>query len=243
MTYFWDTVETIPDGLGWTHYGPLHLTWLAVFVIVTAANCLLYRKLNKSGRLVWRRVVAALLLADEAFKLVPMIITGRFLIDYLPFHLCSINLFLIGFHAFKPGKMVDNFLYTVCIPGALAALLFPTWVRLPAWNYMLLHSFTVHILLSMYPLVLTVGGDIKPELKSLPKTIGLLACLAGVALVMNLVFDTNFMFLCYAEKGNPLYLFEQAWGSHLLGFPVLITAVVFVMFLPIEIGRRMQKKV
>ena len=35
--------------------------------------------------------------------------------------------------------------------------------------------------------------------------------------------------MIYAEKGNPLYWFEQNWGSHLYGFPVLIAAVIAVM--------------
>ena len=41
----------------------------------------------------------------------------------LPLHLCSINIIFIAIHAWKPGKMLDNFLYGICIPGAVAALL------------------------------------------------------------------------------------------------------------------------
>ena len=45
---------------------------------------------------------------------------------------------------------------------------------------------------------------------------------------VNLLLDTNYMFLMYADPGNPLYLFEQMWGNHLYGFPILITAVLIV---------------
>ena len=107
---------------------------------------------------------------------------------------------------------------------------------------MLIHSFTVHILLALYPIVLTVGGDIRPDVKELPKTLVLLVALAVVALVFNLIFDTNFMFLMYASKGNPLYWFDQNWGSHLLGYPVLITAVIVVMHAPWVIYRKCKKK-
>ena len=41
--------------------------------------------------------------------------------------------------------------------------------------------------------------------------------------------DTNFFFLMEADPGNPLYFFETAWGSHLLGFPVIIVGVLLVM--------------
>jgi len=171
-----------------------------------------------------------------------LIIGGNYTVSYLPLHLCSINIFVIAVHAYKPSKMLDNFLYTVCIPGALAALLFPTWVSLPITAGMHLHSFTVHILLLLYPAVLAINGDIKPEMRSLPKSLGLLGVLAIPIYIVNLLLDTNFMFLMSADPGNPLYLFEQMWGNHLLGFPVIIAGVLLVMYGPLELIRKIKKK-
>ena len=241
MGHFWETVEVIPEGIGFPHYGTLHLCWLAAFVVLTVLNCLFYRKLGEKGRKRWRIIIAALLVLDELYKQIPLFINGYFTLEYLPLHLCSINIFVISFHAIKPTKTVGNFLYTVCIPGALAALLFPTWTSLPAANFMLIHSFTVHILLAMYPIVLTVAGEIKPELKELPKALLLLLGLAAIALICNLLMNANFMFLMYAEPGNPLYLFKELWGSHLLGFPVIITGVLLVMHTPWVLARKLNK--
>lgn len=242
MNYFWETSDTIPSGLGYSHFSGLHLIWLGAFAVVMLASCFAYRGLGEKGRKWWRRSVALLLICDEIFKVIPMVIQGYYSPDYLPLHLCSVNIFFIAIHAWKPSKLLGNFLYTVCIPGAIAALLFPTWTKLPAANYMLIHSFTVHIMLALYPTVLTVGGDIRPDVKEIPKTLVLLVGLAAVALVFNLIFDTNFMFLMSASEGNPLYWFAQNWGSHLLGYPVLITAVILVMHTPWIIWDRCQKK-
>ena len=60
---------------------------------------------------------------------------------------------------------------------------------------------------------------------------------------VNLLLDTNYMFLMYADPGNPLYLFEQMWGNHLYGFPVLITAVLVVMYTPIVLLQKKTVKV
>lgn len=242
MEYFWYTEEIIPDGLGFSHFDGFHLTWLAAGVIAIMLSSLLYRKLDAKNRGIFRKTVALLLIADELFKLIPMFFMGTFMVKYLPFHLCSVNLFVIAWHAWRPNKTLDNFLYTVCIPGALAAMLFCTWVELPALNYMVIHSFTVHILLILYPVVLTCAGEIRPELKKVPKCIGLLLGLACVALVLNLQWGTNFMFLMRSDKGNPLEWFEKAWGDHRLGFPVLIAAVVALMHAPVQIIRRLKKK-
>lgn len=242
MQYFLDTTETIPSGVGWAHFDTTHFIWLAVCAVTIALNCLLYRRLDEKGKGRWKKIVAALIVGDELFKMVMLTIGGRYEWDYLPLHLCSINIFVIAFHAWRPNRTVGGFLYTVCIPGAIAAMLFPTWVKLPVLNFMHLHSFTVHILLVMYPMVLALCGETKPQAREIPKYLAILAGLALVALVANLVLDTNFMFLMYAEKGNPLYIFQQLWGSHLLGFPVLITAVMIVMFVPMGIYRKLRKK-
>jgi hypothetical integral membrane protein (TIGR02206 family) len=241
VEHFWKTVEVIPEGIGFAHYGALHLCWLAAFAVLAVLNCILYRKLGQKGRKIWRIVVASLLVLDEIYKQIPLFVNGLFTLGYLPLHLCSINIFVIAFHALKPTKSVGNYLYTVCIPGAMAALLFPTWNALPGANYMLIHSFTVHILLALYPIVLTVSGEIKPELKELPKALLLLTGLAAFALICNLLMDANFMFLMYADPGNPLYLFKELWGSHLLGFPVIITGVLLVMHTPWFIAKKIKK--
>lgn len=242
MEYFWYTSDTIPEGLGFSHFGTLHLITLAIAAVILLASCLCYRNLGQKGRGVWRKTVALLLVVDELFMSIPMMVMGIFHVKYLPFQLCSINIFLILWHAWKPNKTLGNFLYTVCIPGALAALITPTWTKLPWLNYMFFHSTSAHILLIMYPLTLTVCGEIKPRLKQVPKSLLLLLALAGLALVLNLCLDTNFMFLMSVTKSNPLYFFQELWGSHLLGFPVIIAGVVLVMYAPIEIYYKVRRK-
>lgn len=242
MPYFLDTVDSVVDGVGFSHFGALHIGWLIFFAVVTVLNCVFYRKLNEKNRRVWKITVAALLIADEIFKDVMLFIGGSFSAGYLPFHLCSINIFVIAFHAWKPGKLLNSFLYTVAIPGAIAALLFPTWTALPLGNFMHLHSFTVHILLAMYPIVLATSGEVNPQVKDIPKCLLLLAGMAVPIYGLNLILDTNFMFLMWADKGNPLYIFEQLWGNHLLGFPVLIAGVLLVMYGPIVLIQKFRKK-
>lgn len=242
MKYFFETTDSIAEGLGFALFDTLHLMWLGIAIACLLLNVFIYRRLGDSGRNHWRKVVAWLLIADELFKMAILIYSGRYTFSYLPFHLCSINIFLITIHAYKPSRVLDNFLYTVCIPGALAALLFPSWTSLPFTSGMHLHSFTVHILLMLYPVVLTLNGDIRPDVKRLPKSLGLLVAMAIPIYGLNLLLDTNFMFLMSADPGNPLYIFETLWGNHLLGFPVIITGILLVMYGPLMLIRKLRKK-
>lgn len=241
MSYFFDTTETIPSGVGFGSYSMVHWIWLGILVATCILMSLLYRRMTEHARQRTRKILALLLIADELVKQIPLILTGRWLPDYLPLHLCSINIFLITWHAWKGGAAIGGFLYTVCIPGALAAMLFPSWSSLPAWNLMCLHSFTVHILLILYPVMLTAGKDIRPNWRHTPKYIGILLCMALLVYIVNILLDTNFFFLIEAEAGNPLYWFEQAWGSHLLGFPVIIAGVLLVMQTPFALLERKKR--
>lgn len=242
FTHFFETTDSIAEGLGFSYFDNLHIGWLIVLVLTVVLNCLFYRKMNGKARDRWRKVIAWLLVADELFKIGILTYAGRYTAGYLPFHLCSINIFMILFHVYRPTAVVDNFLYTVCIPGAMAALLFPSWSALPLTSGMHLHSFTVHILLFMYPVVLTINGDIKPDIKQLLKSLGLLVLMAIPIYGINLLLDTNFMFLMSADPGNPLYFFETIWGSHLLGFPVIIAGVLLVLYGPLLLYKKLRKK-
>lgn len=182
MTYFWETVDTIAPGLGWPHFGPFHLAVLAVFLLLGAVLCRSYCGMDTDKRRRWRRTVALLLIADELFKDFGLLYGGNFSLDYLPLHLCSINIFLIALHAWRRPKLLDTFLYFVCLPAACAAMAVPIWF-------------------------------------------------------FDRAFDTNFMFLMRAGEGNPLKLFER-FGSHLLGYPVLLAVVFAVMYLLLRVLRR-----
>lgn len=242
MQYFFDTVETIPEGVGFSHFSPLHIFWLLFFVLFCFGSCFLYRRLNDKNKRALELVFVGLLALDELIKLGGLLAFGNFLPKYLPLHLCSINLILIIINAIRKSETIENFLYAICIPTAIIALLFPTWTPLPLANFMHLHSSSVHILLATYPIMLTLGGTIKPKTRMIPKTLLLLLMLGAIALVFNLIFSTNFMFLMYAEPGNPLYIFKTLFGSHLVGLPILAVLVLTIMYLPVFLLERRQNK-
>lgn len=242
MNYFFEVVETIEDGVGFSHFDITHISWLVAFVAFTTVCTLIYKKLSDKKRKIFRYVLAGLIVADELYKIIFLVALGLYTYKYLPFHLCSINIIMISWHAIKPFKALNNYLYAIGIPAAMLGLLFPSWTELPAWNFMSIHSFTVHILLAAYPIIVTLGGDIKPEIKEIPKAILVLAGLAIPVLGINLLLGTNFMFLMGAEPGNPLYFFDEKFGSHLIGFPVLLPLILLIMYTPIGIINAEKKR-
>ena len=93
MECFWDTVDTIGEGFGFSLFGARHLVTLALYIAFAALSCKLYKAADEKKRAQLRGLFAVLLLADEAFKQIGLQIGGNFNWDYLPLHLCSINNF------------------------------------------------------------------------------------------------------------------------------------------------------
>lgn len=243
MEYFWETGFTVPAGAGFSHFCAGHLAWLFLLVLLCLILGWRYRKWPESRRLLCRRVLAALLLADELFKDISTLVTGRFRPDYLPLHLCSINIFLILADAVRPSGTLREALYAVCLPGAFFALVFPGWNYLPLCNALCIHSFTAHILLFLYPFLLLCGG-FRPRFRRFVKTLPFFLPVVAGVYGFNQAFGTNFMFLSYAGEGNPLSLFEAWLGNpgYLVGIPVIAALSWALLYgVPALIGSRKEK--
>ncbi len=230
--HFWDTVETIEPGLGFGMYSITHIVQLILAISFFIIMSIIYKKADKDTRRKIELVFVVLLWLDEAIKHISLLTHGTWLVDYLPLHLCSINIFMITIFYFTRNKLIGNFIYCLCIPAAIVALLFPNWAQLPLVNCMSLHSYTVHVLLACYPIMLTYGKEIIKNYKNLPKLVLMLAILSIPIELVNLAWGTNFMFLTEAPKGTPLEWAEILTGSHLVGFAVLIPIILACMYIP-----------
>ncbi len=240
---FFVTNDNLPEGVGFQTFGLTHILWLLAGLIFCTATCILYRKLPERRRKIMLTVLGSYIFAQEMIKNLVLILLGEFSWGYLPFHLCGINILLIAFDVIKQTKVVRSFLYFYAIPGAALALLFPNWTETPVWNFFHLHSFTIHILLVLYPMLLVTTGQVYTDLKAALKGTALLVAMAIPVYFLNLLWDTNFMFLMRPDTGNPLELFEKLLGSHLWGFPILLPIVIMVMYLPARLLRKNSAKV
>lgn len=239
---FFKTKETIPPELGFNTFGPTHILWLLAGLIFCVGACAFYKKLDKKQQKAILQTLGTVIVLMELVKDIVLIITGQFTWEHLPFHLCGINILLIGYDVFQQKETIRSFLYYFCIPGAMLALLFPNWTMLPFWNFFHLHSFIVHILLVLYPLLLVSTGQVQTEFKAALKGVGLLLAMAVPVYVLNLLLGTNFMFLMQPDSGNPLELFEALLGSHLWGFPILLPLVLLLMRAPVLLLEQLNKQ-
>jgi len=235
--------EIAPDYVNFTHFSPIHLFLTAVFIAIIAAAMVFYKKLGEKERQKFLYAMSVLLVADELFKHICSAATGQWEWEFLPLHLCSFNIFVCVYNSLKRDDLSSEVLYATCIPGAALALLMPTWTDLPFWNFMSIHSNSVHVLLLMYPLLLLAGG-FRPDIKRIPKVFLVLLCECVPIFFLNKVLDTNFFFLNGTANNPVLEIFEKIFGGefYFLGMPVLLIFVWAAMYLPwYFLGRKKAK--
>lgn len=234
FSYLFYCADNIPEGVGFSLFSLGHLIWLSCIVVVIICVCRKYRKADEMKRQKMRRAVTIILIADEFLKIAVLSAIGYYGVKYLPLHLCSINIIVCLWYTLHPNKMAAEVLYALSIPGALVALLSPTWVELPFINLMSFHSFSVHGLLILYPMMLLTSGEHRPSIRRFWMPLAFMLVLSPILYVFNTIFDTNFMFLNGTADNIVLETIESIVTPrfYILGLVALVMVVWLLMYLP-----------
>ena len=188
------------------------------------------------------RAVFVLMLADEFMKQTVLLYTGQWNVTYLPLHLCSINIFVCWYDAIHQSRWSKEILYALCIPGAVVAMLSPSWQRLPVWNLLHLHSYSIHVLLILYPVLLLAGG-FRPQVHHIRWVLAFLCAIATPIFFLNRLLKTNFFFLNDPQGNAITAFFAHCFGErfYLLGFLPVLAAVLLLLYLPWYRAERHQR--
>ena len=233
MSNFWKTRFTIDSGAGMGSYTIGHFAWLALLFILIFVVGRIYRNGSQLTRNKTRWIVASLILLDELAKDIITPLTGQWDWSFLPLHLCSISVFIVLFHAATGSKLLEEYLYAITLPTASMAMVFPDWTgKLPFFNFMCFHSFSIHLLLVLYPVLLLYGG-FRPSFKRLSVIIPLVIVTAVIMHFVNNALGTNFFFVNGGGDGaNPLSILEGYIGWwYLLAMPLIALICWLPMYL------------
>ena len=220
---------TIDPGMGMGSFSVGHMLWLGLLLVLILVLGKRYKAASAETRKRMRLIVAVLIILDEAVKDAAMSLTGQWDWSFLPLHLCSVSVFAVFIHALTGNRYLEEYIYAVTLPTALMAMVFPDWVgKLPFLSLMCIHSFSIHMLLVIYPVLLLYGG-FRPSWHRLLRIIPFIVLFGSVIYFVNLLLGTDFFFLNGAGTGNPLSILEKYIGGwYRLAFPL----IAFVCWLP-----------
>ncbi|MCL2377106.1 MAG: TIGR02206 family membrane protein [Defluviitaleaceae bacterium] len=242
FAYFSDRPEA---ELGFGLYSVTHFVVLAIIAVFAWVVCIVYRRMDDINRLKMVRVIAvSVLVLEFAQQISYPIFHDGVRVEYLPFQLCGIMIFLGIVYAIKPNDTLGEIFYGLGLPGYVAALLFPNWDMYPIINFYAIKSFSTHALQIAFVLMLLAAGQIRPKARNAWKPMVFIALLAVPTYIFNIIFGTNFLFINAGSPGSPLEFLVDTFGNPLFLIPyaMLAAAVISLMYVPWFIIERRKRK-
>ena len=244
LAYYYDD---LPEDAGFRLFGAGHLAFLLAITIGTGIVCVAYRRVEPRSQSAIRRVLAAICLALELGKDLLLIATlPSYPIEQLPLHMCGMGVFILVADAFAPGrrKTLREIMYSLSLPGAVAALLFPDWTPYPILNVYSLQGFLGHGVLICYVLTLLVSHQLIPDWRGLWRVALFGFVVSYPVYVLNRRLGTNFLFINGGSPGSPLAWLESRMGNpgYLIGYAALILLVWLAMYAPFIINAYRAKR-
>ncbi|GIP16528.1 hypothetical protein J40TS1_21700 [Paenibacillus montaniterrae] len=215
---------------GFMAFDALHWRWLIGLMLGIIVLTVVYARATQAWRLRIKRLLAYSILIGEVVKLFVVWQLGKSLLYYLPIHLCGFAIVLLMLHVYRPTALINEILFSLTLPGALIALIFPGWTAEPVMGFIHIHSFIYHGIITVYPLLLLASGELRPNWRQLWKVAIFLALIIPFVYSFNAYSGTNYMFLNAPIANSPLMLIYETFGAngYIAGL-VMVAVVVWLL--------------
>lgn len=220
-------------------FGEAHLVALAV----TIAACLVVSKAHHApGLNRWLpKGIAFGLLSLVILKPILYIgVYGESWTTSLPLALCRINELLCIYLLLRHSYRAFEFAYFLSI-GSISALLMPDLpVGFPDIRFVLF--FLSHALALLAVLYGIVGFGFRPTLQSLRRALLFLGTYTLFIAGMNLLLDSNYLFLRQKPEGASILDFFGPWPVYLIVLILLAIVLCFLCYLPFAGSRALSRR-
>lgn len=232
MNDFFTHYEDIQEGLGYGLFTKGHFFLLGLSLLIIIFIIKKYLHSNNDNRLKTRRFIGIFLIMIDIIKMIIMIIQPVDATNYLPLEICSFAAYSIVLDSiYKDNKFFSEMLLLLFLPAAIVALLVPTTIKLPIFNFFTIHQFIYHLLIIAYVLMRYLNKEINITYKGLLKSILKTIILASIIYCIDLLFNKNYMFLINSAGNPALDIFYNLANGGRLYTIYLILFVIFVLHL------------
>ena len=232
----------------------LHFVWLGLMAAAIVAGLLVCKKFKPSTKTLFT-IACAFCIASEVVKLFCVLIQGERVNEHgtfiketdLPFHLCSMQIFLALLGRFTEKESVKNFCATFMVPtailGGIAAMMIPT-ISTQFTNPRSYQYFIYHAALVWFGIALIVLGKVKLDLKALGQTlVGLFGAVMIGLYINGWTQCTNFLYLSAPPMdGLPVLNTDNGWFVYFLSYMGVAICIIALFFLPFIIYGKVKEK-
>lgn len=149
----------------------------------------------------------------------------------LPLNLCDLSLWLTVFTLLTLNRWLFDATWFAGIGGASMAVLTPElWA--PFWSYPTMYFFTAHGGVIATLVFLAWSGQARPRPDAIWRAMLVLHAWAAFVGAFNLVFHTNYMYLCEKPRAPSLLDYMGPWPWYILSGELAAWAVFGLLALP-----------
>ena len=233
-------------------FTPNHVIWLGLCALGIVLGLAAAEKKNISAKTAGT-VMCAISVFSESCKMMTHMLPsprGGFALDpnALPFHLCSMQIFIVFFITFaKPSPLrekVVSFSVPAALLGGIMAMLIPT-DGVDFRDPLAYQCFIFHAGLVWLALYFIRTGQVDMGRKAYGRNLLILLGLAGLMIYVNgalFAYGTNFMFLTRPPmEGLPILNLDHGWYGYFLSLAALAVVLMTLAHLPFMLSERKEK--
>lgn len=238
-------------------FTPKHFVWLGICIFIILSILLL----NKKFKFSFKTNLNALFIVCILSEVVKIIANMDFqtaeggssiYLDpgALPFHLCSIQIFLVFALMFFVKKestkqILLQFMYPTMVAGAVLSILIPTcgvkFNRPIVYQYFIYHAYIIG-----FGLYLVLFKQIKVTWKTFGRNLGILASLLVAMLWINSalsIYGTNFFYVTRPPMSNlPFLNLNHGWFVYIIHLICAALIMMSITHLPLILLSKEESK-
>jgi hypothetical integral membrane protein (TIGR02206 family) len=210
-----------------TFFGPSHLLVIG-FLIAATLSIYLTRNLNQNYKTILRISIVSTLIFQAILFNGWHIFHGTYLIgSYLPFHLCSISLYLVVFSLITKNPKLTALTYYISFISALLAVISPDISpdqNFPQFRF--IEFFLSHVFIELGLAYLIFVDKIKANYRSLWVSFSVLFLYMLAVFPINKITGGNYLFLNKKPGSGGLFALFPPEPYHILAL-IPVTLLVF----------------
>lgn len=215
-------------------FGTVHLTTLGVLILFNLVLILELKHLkNKKINMYFRYGFSAFIVLADMFFFIWSFSSGYWSIKYaLPLHICDVSVILSVIMLTSKNYFTYEITYFWGLAGSVQAMITPDIAPYNFPHYIFFNFFILHGSVVTSVLYMTVIEHYRPRFVSVWKTLAFTNAYAGVVAVVNVIVDSNYLFLCHKPYSPSIIDYMGPWPWYLLSLEVVAVASFLLCYLP-----------
>jgi len=229
-------------------FSPQHLVVIILLVMVNLSFLYIRKIPDPAFQRIFRKrfrvTLAILLLANESLWHIWNLVTGQWTIKtMLPLHLCSVFVFLSAYMLLTGNYRVYEFAYFLGIGGALQPILTPYLGIYAFPHFRFFQVFLSHGGIVTAAVYFTLVEGYRPTWKSLGKTILYMNVYMGAVGLINMLIDSNYLFIAHKPETASLIDVLGPWPWYLLALEGIGLVLFTLLYIPFAVRDIFSRKV